>query len=317
MSRFFLGVDGGQSSTTALISDESGRVLGAGKGGPCNHVGATGGREKFTRAVRDCVSKACQEAGLDPDQTRFAAACLGFSGGPADKRPILEQIVAAEKLIVTTDALIALSGATAGQPGIITIAGTGSISFGRNGSGKTARAGGWGYIFGDEGGAFDLVRQALRAALRFEEGWGEPTELRHMLLACTGSSSANELLHRFYTADFPRERIASYAKLVDQAAAAGDPAARQILERSAQHLASITAAVRGQLFEPAETIIVSCAGGVFRSEILLERFRTLVELHEGTRCRPPVHGAAAGALIEAHRAAGLAPELTNLPHPEK
>src|SRR5947209_3167873 len=83
----------------------------------------------------------------------------------------------------------ALAGATRSGQGIITIAGTGSIAFGRNPAGRTARAGGWGYIFGDEGGGFDIARQATRAILRLEEGWGPPTALRETLLAATGSET--------------------------------------------------------------------------------------------------------------------------------
>jgi N-acetylglucosamine kinase-like BadF-type ATPase len=317
VASYFLGVDGGQSSTTAMVGDENGRVLGFGRGGPCNHVGAAEGRAKFTRAIRECVGKACAQAGLEPSSVRFAAACLGFSGGPADKQAILEEILPAERLAVTTDALIALSGATAGEPGIITIAGTGSIAFGRNAAGKTARAGGWGFVFGDEGGAFDVVRQSLRAALRYEEGWGPPTVLRRVLLEATGALDANDLLHRFYTTEYPRPRIASYAALVDQAAVEGDAVAGRLLENAAQELASIAAAVRGQLFDRNESARVAYIGGVFRSGILLERFRTLVELEEGNRCGPPVYGPAAGALIEAYRNAGLAPKITNLPEAEK
>src|SRR5579864_8927155 len=75
----FLGVDGGQSSTTALIGDESGRVLGTGEGGPCNHVGAAAGREKLLRAVSDSVAAAFRAADLDFRQARFEAACFGMS----------------------------------------------------------------------------------------------------------------------------------------------------------------------------------------------------------------------------------------------
>src|SRR5579872_7008891 len=138
---YFLGVDGGQSSTKAVIGDETGRVLGTGVGGPCNHVRAAQGREKLARAVSESVALACCEAGLDAEQIRFEGACFGMSGGPADKQSILSEILRTNKLLVTDDALIALSGATGGGPGVITIAGTGSIAFGRNAAGKTARAG--------------------------------------------------------------------------------------------------------------------------------------------------------------------------------
>jgi N-acetylglucosamine kinase-like BadF-type ATPase len=95
-----------------------------------------------------------------------------MSGGPEDKRAILERIVRADRWVITHDAAIALSGATASGNGILVISGTGSMAWGRNAKGESARAGGWGYVFGDEGSAFDIVRQAVRAALRMEEGWG-------------------------------------------------------------------------------------------------------------------------------------------------
>lgn len=315
--RLFLGVDGGQSSTTALIAGETGRVLGAGAGGPCNHVGAAEGRRKLARAVAGCVGDACAQAGLDAASVRFEAACFGMSGGPADKREILAGILSAGKLLVTTDAVIALAGATAGGPGIITIAGTGSIAFGRNAAGGWARAGGWGYIFGDEGGGFDIARRALRAALRFEEGWGPQTALHPALLAATDAADANDLLHRFYTQEWPRPRVAELAPLVDHAARAGDSVARAILEEAARELAALAASVRGRLWQPREAATVAYIGGVFRSAMLLERFRALVEEHEGNRCAPPVYGPAAGALLEAYAAAGLHPALHGVPELKK
>jgi len=307
MPEYFLGVDGGQSSTYALIGDRTGRVLGWGRGGPSNHVAESEGRAKFTSAILGCLSAACAEAGLDPASIRFAACCLGFSGGPADKEGILREILASDRTLVTHDALIALSGATAGEPGLITIAGTGSIAFGRNAAGKTARAGGWGYIFGDEGGGFYIARQALRAALRFEEGWSAPTSLRSLLLAATGASDANELLHRFYTPEFSRPRIAGFAKLVDEAAENGDGIAREILVDAAEKLAALAGAVRKQLFNEVEPVRLAYIGGVFRSRVVLEHFREL------TAATPPIYGPAAGALLEAYRSAGVECTLTNVP----
>lgn len=360
--KVFLGVDGGQSSTTALVGDENGRVLGVGRAGPCNHAGAAEGREKFVQALGACVGdalaqarEAIQAAGATTSAIQFECACLGFSGGPADKEALAREIVHANHYAFTHDAFIALSGATAGGHGVVTIAGTGSIAFGRNSVGRAARAGGWGYTFGDEGGAFDLVRKAVRAALRFEEGWGPPTALRDALLDATASSaqlkrdgapfgserstsqlrrdsmerssflgspgsdadsagsisssggagSINDLLHRFYTDEYPRDRIAAFAPLVDQVALSGDAVARDILNGAAQSLATIAAAVREQLFAPAEIVTTSYVGGAFRSVMLLERFRLLVELVDGNRVTAPRFGPAAGALIEAYRLAGI------------
>jgi len=215
-------------------------------------------------------------------------------------------------MTVTHDALIALTGATAGKPGLIVISGTGSIAFGRNAAGKIARAGGWGYIFGDEGSGFDITRQALRAALRFEEGWGPPTALREALLQASGASDANGALHLFYTREFPRSRVATFARLVDEVAVDGDQVAIQILNNAAQQLASFTAAIRRQLWKDGEPARVAYIGGVFHSKLILERYCELVEMQDGNRCQPPEYGPAAGALLEAYRAAGLHPKLTEL-----
>jgi N-acetylglucosamine kinase-like BadF-type ATPase len=308
----FLGVDGGQSSTTALVGDQTGRVLGEGTGGPCNHVGAAEGRDKLARAVSESVAAACKQAQLHPHQIYFEAACFGMSGGPADKEAILSGILPARKLVVTHDALIALSGATAGEPGVVTIAGTGSIAFGRNAAGETARAGGWGYLFGDDGGGYDIVRQAVRAALRFEEGWGPETALQGVLLAATGAPDANEAMHSLYTAEWPRPRVAALSERVDEAAAAGDAVARDILANAAQQLAMLAITVRQQLFRAGETVTICHVGGVFRSRYLMARFQQLVELAEGCRLEPPRYGPAAGALLEAYRAAGMHPALSGV-----
>lgn len=314
--RLFLGIDGGQSSTTAIIGNETGWVLGTGRGGPCNHVGAAESRSKFAEAIRSCVGAACAQASLDADTVGFEAVCAGFSGGPADKDAYLHELIRSQHYFVTTDALIALSGATAGAPGIITIAGTGSISYGRNAARRVARVGGWGYVFGDEGGGFDITRQALRAVLRHEEGWGPPTALRELLLFEAGATDANDLMHRFYTPAFPRPLIASFATMVDNAALEGDDVARSIVLNAAQQLATAASAVRSQLFGNAEPAKVAPVGGVFHSRIVLERFRLLVELEDGNEVIEPHYGPAAGALIEALASVGLSVSLSGV-SPEK
>lgn len=314
MNRYFLGVDGGQSNTTALIGDENGRVLGIGKDGPCNHVSGPEAVTKFLRVIGGCVRAAAGQAGVEPGgagQFHFASACLGFSGGAKDKAPLLGQIFSTDANLVTHDGLIALAGATAGAPGVIVIGGTGSFSFGRNAAGKTARAGGWGYIYGDEGGGFDLTRQALRAALRAEEGWGPETQLRARLLERTGDATINDLLHRFYTPAFTRQEIAAMSTIVDQAADAGDSVAESLLVTAAEQLADYADAVRGMLFRPGEAAMVSYVGGVFKSRRLRQAFVTF------TKAQAPMLGPAAGALIEAYRAAGVDVALTNVPETEK
>jgi N-acetylglucosamine kinase-like BadF-type ATPase len=307
VSDYFLGVDGGQSSTTAVIGDSSGRIAGWASAGPCNHVSQAEAKAKFLRVMSECLSQASARAGLPNNGApwHFKAACLGMSGGPDDKGALLHQLIESPRMTVTHDAMIALAGATSGEAGIIVIGGTGSIAFGQNARGETVRAGGWGYIFGDEGGAFDIARQAVRAVLRDHEGWGGRTALTPALLEAASADDANQMLHLFYTAEWPRSRVARLAEMVNRIAEEGDPTAAGILHQAAQQLALLVASVRRQLWKEGETAYVSWSGGVFNSSMLLDRFRLLVSLEDGVVCEPPRHGPAVGALLLAYRAAGL------------
>ncbi len=317
MSQYFLGVDGGQSSTTAIIGDDEGRVLGIGQGGPCNHIKTGDGRVKFENAILGCLQGAASQAQIPPGKLHFRAASLGFSGGPKDKEELVRKLVSADQFEITNDGLIALVGATGGHPGIIVVSGTGTIAYGRNSLGELGRVGGWGYIFGDEGGGFDITREAVRAALRMEERWGPATTLRARLIEATGAPDANDVMHRFYTNDYPRPLIASYSKLVDEAAREGDAVAIEILNRAAQQLASFAMCVRRAIFQPGEAATVCPVGNVYNSVILRTRFEMLIGLEDTNSFVEPLYSPASGALLEAWRIAGLAPDTRFLPRGEK
>ncbi len=312
LPRLYLGVDGGQSSTTAIIANQDGQVLGVGRSGPCNHVSGDEAREKFLRVMKQCLSQAISSAGLDLNSSCFASACLGFSGGTEDKTSYSRDLIRSSRLKITHDAEIALIGATEGAPGIIVIAGTGSIAFGRNTEGRTARAGGWGYIFGDEGGAFDMVRRGLRAALQFEEGWGPATSLHEKMLEHTKADTANQLMHRWY-AEHPRQAIAELAPLITGAAETGDAVAQNILNEAARALSWYVEGVYRNLFPKHETIPVAHIGGVFKSSSIRLAFAEQVQRRIQCNVTRPKLSPAAGAVLEALRMDGNASTLTDVP----
>ena len=310
MKNLYLGVDGGQSGTVALIADEDGNILGSGSAGPCNHVANSEAKAKLARVAQECVAAACAVAGI-PVATEFEAACFGMSGGAADKQTTLQQTIAARRWLVTDDAVIALSGALMGEPGVVVIAGTGSIALGRGPEGPVRRAGGWGYVFGDEGGAFDIVRKALRACLRAEEGWGERTRLAEAFSSVTGCIGMNSVLHLFYTPEWPRSRIAAIASKVNTCADEGDAIATELLVQAAQSLALLAQSVARQIWVHDQSAICSYVGGVFQSAAILHRYRALLELSACTVVAPML-GPAAGALVEAFRLAGAVPDSAKL-----
>ena len=315
VGRLFLGIDGGQSSTVALIGDEHGVVQGVGLAGPCNHVKTSRGPAKLRRAILGAVRAAWKNApGTSKRLPEFDSAFFGMSGGPEDKSAIIRAIIQTKRLEVTHDAVTALIGATEGRPGIIVISGTGSICFGMNDAGETARAGGWGYVFGDEGSAFDSARQALRASLAMEEGWGPSPTVRDRIVEFSDAADVNAVLHKWYTEEFPRSRAATFALVVDECAVAGDRVARGILRHAAHELAVLVERVRDSLFKPRDEVLVSYIGGAFKSRLLLDRFKKLVRAQGQNRVMPPALGPAAGALLAAYRAGGYRDvRLRNLP----
>jgi N-acetylglucosamine kinase-like BadF-type ATPase len=317
LKRYYLGLDGGQSSTSVLISDENGAILGHGRGGPCNHVSGSQGREKFLKVVSDCVREACEGAGLHFPDLEFESVCLGFSGGPADKERYSRRLIRSRRFKITHDAEIALCGATGGEPGIIVIAGTGSMAFGRNASGKFARAGGWGYVFGDEGGGFDIARRGLRAALRMEEGWGPATSIRERFLELSGAPDANSMMHRFYTTEFSRPKFAAFSLVLAEAAASGDRIAKEVLREAARDLVTYVEGVYHNLFSSREPPKIAFVGGVFRNPDVRTAFVELVSERMGVQPQAPLLGPAAGALLDALRADGNRSHLHNVPESEK
>jgi N-acetylglucosamine kinase-like BadF-type ATPase len=123
------------------------------------------------------------------------------------------------------------------------------------------------------------------------------------MLDATGSRDANQAVHRMYTPEWSRDRVAALAPLVDAAASDGDAVANEILTGAAAQLAILAAAVRSRLWKAGDRVELAYLGGVFRSRTVLERFRMLVELEEGVRCVAPRRGPAEGALLEAYRSA--------------
>lgn len=302
--RLFLGVDGGQSSTKAVIGDAAGKVLGRGRAGPCNHASKSEGRSKLRTAVSAVVDDALDVAGL-PVATEFKAACFGMSGGPADKRDLIAQIVRADAIRVFDDAEVALEGAVQGGAGAIVIAGTGSIALAKDAAGTTVRCGGWGYLFGDEGGAFSIVRKAVQLALAAEEGWGDQTNLVDLFLGVTATDSVNEAMHCFYRPDWPRDRIARLAPDIDTAAEAGDRCAAEVLQAAGRALGDLAVTVTGMLELPRAQVPAHYSGGVFRSRRVLESFKACCD-ERHCRVETPAHDGAIGALLLAYRMAGVA-----------
>ncbi len=304
--KIFLGVDGGQSRTKAVIADESGKILGVGFGGALNHGNLPDGREKLKKAITQSVNEALQKTGLLLiDKTIFESAHCGMTGGADYKEEIIRQTLQAKNIVVGHDALIALYGATAGKPGIIVIAGTGSMVFGINNQGKTARAGGLGYIFADEGSGFWLAVQAIKLAIKEQDNVISENGLRRMVLDYFCVNEIRELTNAFYNEQISRDKIASFAKTVSKAALKGNETLENLIKDGAKTLSENVKGA-GEILNFEEKFQVSPIGGMFQGALMKKYFREFLQKEiPNAVFVEPLFNPAIGAIILAYKTSNI------------
>ncbi len=274
--RYVIGVDGGQTSTTAVIADETGCLLGIGHGGPANHIHEPGGVERVQRSLTDAIRGAVFMADLQ--NARIAAACLGMTGSSEQMERVCTPVVPTERLIFGHDTRIALYSVTFGRPGVVIIAGTGAAAYGINQYGEQAQSGGWGYLLGDEGSAYWIAVRALNACCRSSDGLNPPTQMTALLLRHLELEDLHQVHARIYSGRMARPDLAALAEIVSLAAAQGDAPARHILREAGKELALAVNAVIHRLHLEAEPITVGTVGGVFRAgRAVLRPFRERVK----------------------------------------
>ncbi len=262
-----VGVDGGQTSTRCAMATRRGQVLGYGNGGPLIHLAAEGGRARFVESIGAALADTWRSAGLRPRSVM--AAGLGLTGVERGSEEatiatgLLAGLLNACRVDVQSDAAIALLGAHEGQPGVVVISGTGTIALGMDRHGRLARAGGWGWLLGDEGSACAIGRSGLIAALAAYDGTGSSTVLKDTFLRHFGLADARDIKRAVYAPDFGARGFASLAPIVAECAAQGDEVARRIVRQAGKALAQEVAAVVQRLDFGGQRVSVALVGGAF------------------------------------------------------
>jgi len=249
-----LGIDGGGTKTVAWLASPrpNSQILGRGTSGPSNQRAV--GPVLAMKNLDAAVESAFENAGLNRQTVH--AACLGLAGvdRPSDRGAVLQWADDARlalRVRVVNDAVPLLFAGPGNGTGIALIAGTGSLAWGRNSMGQTARAGGWGYLLGDEGSAFALGTAALKAVIMAADGRAEETALLQPVLESLKISSTAEIVPAVYSSEIPRAVLAGLAPLLFQPELQEDAAVRHIVHQAAQDLATMTDSVARQLHMPA------------------------------------------------------------------
>jgi glucosamine kinase len=297
---FYLGIDGGGTKTRCALGDEI-TVLATVMSGGSNviRVGEANAREALHTAVRHV----CFTANVSPDQIK--RVCIGAAGAArpeiaATIRSILADLTPAAAEVVG-DMVIALEAAFGPGAGVIAIAGTGSIAWGRDAAGRTARAGGWGFAISDEGSGHWIGRRAISAILQVHDE-GQETPLTAMVLRAWNLTTLDELVQKANSLpppDFPR-----LLPVVLRAAEQSDATARMLLGDAATHLANLSAMVIRRLAPNAPYAPVAMTGSVFRKSADVRRvfYNALQKNFPGIEVRPNLVDPVEGALALARKA---------------
>jgi N-acetylglucosamine kinase-like BadF-type ATPase len=259
MPPLYVGIDGGQTSTIAVVLDAYGTQLGRGTAGPSDHVGQPANSQRAAIACESAVAAALA-AGRVPKEQPLTAVVIGMSGyeGSWHGR---EPAFGAATVTYKHDAVIALAGAIRERPAGVVIAGTGSAAYGESAQLQPVRAGGFGHVFGDEGSGFAIARNALASAMRASDR-DIKTDLGEAALAFFDCPDLRALARAVSLHEIGRPQIAGFARVVLDAARFGDPAARLVVDEAAAALAGLAQRIAEQLGSPeAPPVPIAFVGG--------------------------------------------------------
>lgn len=242
---FIAGIDGGGTHTRVELRDEHNQFLKRLEFGPFN-LNAIG--EDAFRGLLQQVFAALGDMG------RCEKLCFGGAGisNPRVREILTEELGEAGffgKWLLCGDQEIALRGAMDG-PGVVVIAGTGSICFGKNAAGDTARSGGWGHLIDDGGSGYALGRDVLAEAIRVFDGRSRGEALCRSVCETLGGSTPSDIVSFVYSPRTDKAAIARFSHIALELAEQGNPEAQAILNRGGEELAALVAAVQEKLKIP-------------------------------------------------------------------
>jgi N-acetylglucosamine kinase-like BadF-type ATPase len=265
--RFRVGVDGGGTTTRAVVINERGATVGRAQSGSSNLYNL--GLEAAVANVRAAIEGALEQARIGVGEVESFGFALAGATGEAQKKLWREALRPLYGAAITVDEDVA--GALAGalgedglsqdglsQGGAVLIAGTGANCFGQDGHGHRRRADGWGPLLGDRGSGYWLGEAAIRAALAAQDGAAPATLLADALLKYFEAESLEALVGVVYAADFRRDRVAGFVPHILVAARAGDETARGLLRQSGALLGATARAV----LEPLAVKRLALTGGL-------------------------------------------------------
>jgi N-acetylglucosamine kinase-like BadF-type ATPase len=306
--QYILGIDGGGSKTIAILADCTGKVVGSAQAGASNYqtIGLESACNSLITVIMEALDGAKATLGTGLVDLERIVIVVGLAGAdrPWDKASLSSMLTGKlprkpGRFLMENDARIALAGATGIKPGIILIAGTGSIALGIDDAGSQVRVGGWGPLLGDEGSGYSIGKAALTAILREHDGRGKPTSLTGKVLSHLSLTSPEEIIPLVYQGPLERPDIARLAELVLEEASQGDPVSQHVVIRAAKQLVEMIGTVLSRLGLTNRPTTIAATGGLLRpGNPLWEAIdQQLNEYYPLSNLAPPLLSPVLGAVL--------------------
>jgi len=300
MPDYYIGIDGGSTTSTGLLAKKDLEVLHRATAGCANyHLAGLRGAEKTLIALIESLSSA---AGVSPKEIEGFCFALSGVSRAADFRNIeglLREHLLLKKSKIIPDFEAALLGGTSKEEGLVVVSGTGSVVFGKNKSGKEKKVSGHGHLIGDPGSGYDLGIRSLRAVIAASEGRGEGTKLTAKILHEIGVKGEDEIVPWLYSIEDQKLAVARLAPTVISAAEEGDKVAGEITRSCALELAELAAFVVDYLGLTGQPLDIVLSGGVFENNPSYFRLMESVLSEKIPAAHPmrPENEPALGALV--------------------
>ena len=290
-----IGVDGGGTKTLLVAVRRDASVSSFIREAGCNPFDHPGWRE-----VLGTLRSRAADLSAEAEAIAFGMPGYGEMAEYSRRQDEEAAFFGARSTVVMNDVKVAYEGAFCGKPGVLLLAGTGSMAWACSSAGKDVRTGGWGHAFGDEGSAFWIGREAIARASRAIDGRSDASAFAEALfshLELSRDAPQEALLGWYASRRHLRAEVADLARFVDSASSF-DPEAARILDEAAEHLAKhVTAAWNA--IEGSGPIVWSIAGGAFKSAALRSRVVEQVGTAWREPALPPIGGAIRCAALKA------------------
>ncbi len=296
------GIEGGATKTVSVVGSETGKLLGVGHGGSSNYL--TAGIAKMKKSLSDSLQTALETGGVHgPPETVYAGlAGVGLLDSQREVVVVVQEATRAKRVLINSDGYVALYGSFVGNPGMVVISGTGSIAMGFNEQGKCARVGGWGHLLGDEGSAFHIGVEGIRAAAKSHDGSLPPTSLAERALSFFHIRRMEELIQVFHLKDLSKEEVAAFSTEVMEAASNGDEVAVSIVNSECAALKAMVKTLQTKLSLKIPRLAL--LGGVFEGSEWFRK-KLVEELGNDFEIVRPLHRAVTGAFMLALISSGI------------